>query len=43
MKIEKWFNELQKRRRVLITDRLEFFKYQLERLTNILKEYEEKN
>jgi hypothetical protein len=37
---EKWFNELQKRRRIIITDRLSFLKEKYEELKNILKEYE---
>lgn len=37
---EKWFNELQKRRRVIITDKLSFLTQTLERLNNILKSYE---
>ena len=37
---EEWFNELQKRRRVIITDKLTFLNETLERLNNKLKEYE---
>ena len=36
---KEWFDDLQKRRRVLVTDKTKFLKENLDRLNNLLKEY----